>query len=181
MDKTSNLPIRYYGHSDLRVKAKEVDKITPEIVQICEQMLAKMLSLDNCIGFAGPQLGILLRIFVIREEKFLPDNQYYFGEPEVIINPVLFDPSAEMETMVEGCMSLPNLHVEVSRPKTIHVRYQNLKGEFIEEKLTDFRARMFMHENDHLNGVLHIDRMDPKKRKAIEPLLRELKRKYNNS
>ncbi|PIS02983.1 MAG: peptide deformylase [Chlamydiae bacterium CG10_big_fil_rev_8_21_14_0_10_42_34] len=175
----SDLPIRYYGHPDLRVKAKPVEKITPEIIKICESMLAKMISLDNCIGFAGPQLGILLRIFVIREEIFLPDDKYALGDPEVIINPVLSSPSKELESMAEGCMSLPGLHVDVVRPKSIHVRYQNLKGEFVEEDLTDFRARMFMHENDHLNGVLHIDRMDPKERKKIEKILRDMKQKYN--
>lgn len=81
--------------------------------------------------------------------------------------------------MSEGCMSLPKLHVEVTRPSEIHVTYQNLKGETIEEHLKDFRARMFMHENDHLNGVLTIDRMDPKERKKIEPALRALKEKYS--
>ncbi len=179
MKTSKELPIRYYGHPDLRVKAKAVQEITPEIVQICEEMLAKMISLDNCIGFAGPQLGILLRIFVIREEKFIAENEYCFGDPEVIINPVLTAPSNELSSMVEGCMSLPGLHVEVYRPETIHVRYQNIRGEFIEEDLKDFRARMFMHENDHLNGVLHIDRMDPKERKKIEPILRTMKQKYN--
>jgi len=97
----------------------------------------------------------------------------------VIINPVLSSPSEEKVSMLEGCMSLPDLHVEVVRPKSIHVSYQNLLGETIEEDLFDFRARMFMHENDHLNGVLHIDRMDPKERKQIEQLLREMKKKYN--
>lgn len=179
MKESKILQIRYYGHPDLRIKAKPIEAITPEIVQICEEMLAMMVSLDNCIGFAGPQLGILLRVFVIREEKFLPDNQYYFGEPEVIINPVLTEPSKELVAMVEGCMSLPGIHVEVTRPKSIHIRYQNIKGEFIEEDLDDFRARMFMHENDHLNGVLHIDRMDPRERKLIEPELRAMKQKYN--
>lgn len=177
--KGSELPTRYYGHPDLRMKAKPVETITPEIIKICEGMLAKMLSLDNCIGFAGPQLGIPLRIFVIREEKFLPNDKFYFGPPEVIINPVLTNPSKETETMIEGCMSLPGLHVEVTRPQSIHVRYQNMKGEFVEEELKDFRARMFMHENDHLNGVLFIDRMDPKERKKIEPALKDLKKKYD--
>ncbi len=177
--KHRKLELRYYGHPDLRVKAKAVEEVTPEIVEICKDMLSTMISYDNSIGFAGPQLGILLRIIVIREEKFLPDNKYYFAEPEVIINPVLTQPSKETEPMLEGCMSLPGLHVEVTRPKSIHVRYQNMKGEFIEEELTEFRARMFMHENDHLNGVLHIDRMDPKDRKKIEPLLRAMKQKYN--
>ena len=175
------LQVRYYGDPGLRLKAKAVQEITPEIVQICNDMIETMLSMDNAIGFAGTQLGIDLRIFVIREEKFLPDDKYYFGPPEVIINPVLSAPSKEMVSMVEGCMSLPGLHVEVVRPKSIHVRYQNLKGETVEETVEDFRARMFMHENDHLNGVLHIDRMDPEERKKIEPALRALKEKYHPS
>lgn len=173
------LPVRYYGHPGLREKAKLVETITPEIVKVAEDMLETMLSMDNAIGFAGPQLGVPFRIFVIREEIFLPDNKYTFGPPEVIINPVLSNPSKELTSMAEGCMSIPGVHIEVIRPATIQVRYQNLKGEFIEEHLTDFRARMFMHENDHLNGVLIMDRMDPKQRKAIEPALRAIKEKYN--
>lgn len=174
------LPVRYYGHPDLRKKAKEVEAITPEIVKVVEDMIETMLSFDNAIGFAGPQLGIPFRIFVIREEKSLPDNQFYFAEPEVIINPVMSAPSKETEEMLEGCMSIPGLQVPVVRPKTIHVRYQNVKGEFIEEDLRGFRARMFMHENDHLNGVLTIDRVaDPKLRKEVEPLLRKIKEKYS--
>lgn len=81
--------------------------------------------------------------------------------------------------MLEGCLSLPRLHVEVVRPQKIKIRYQNLKGEFIEEILDTFRGRMMMHENDHLNGVLTIDRMDPKDRKKVEPFLRAIKEKYN--
>ncbi|EKE08112.1 MAG: hypothetical protein ACD_17C00342G0006, partial [uncultured bacterium] len=113
MQHPSDYEIRYYGHPDLRKKAKLVGKLTPEILEICEKMLEKMLSLSHCIGFAGPQLGVNLRIFVIREEKFLPDGGYYFAEPEVIINPVFSQPSQELETMTEGCMSLPGIHVEV--------------------------------------------------------------------
>jgi peptide deformylase len=176
----SKFQVRIYGHSDLRVKAKAIDSITPEIVEICERMVETMVSMDNCIGFAGPQLGILLRVFVIREEKFLPDNKFILGEPEVIINPVLSSPSKTIVTMEEGCMSLPGLHVKVDRPQSIRARYQNVKGEFIEEELHDFRARMFMHENDHLNGVLIIDRMDPKERKKIEPILRSMKSQSNS-
>ena len=172
----NQLKIRYYGHPDLRLKAKPVEAITPEITALCEGMVGAMLSLENCIGFAGPQLGVSLRIFVIREE--LSGEERLFGKPEVIINPTLTAPSQEMVSMSEGCMSLPGLFVEVKRPKTIHVRYQNMKGETVEEALSGFRARMFMHENDHLNGVLHIDRMDPKERKKIEPLLRAMKQKY---
>jgi peptide deformylase len=179
--KNSKLSIHYYGHPILREKAKPVEALTEEVLSICKSMVDTMLSMSNCIGFAGPQLGISLRIFVIREEKTLADGSYYFEEPEVIINPVLFSPSKEMETMVEGCMSLPDFHVEVTRPSSICVRYQNLKGEFVEEKLQGFRARMFMHENDHLNGVLIVDRMDPKERKKVDPILKEMKKKYSSA
>ena len=176
----AKFPIRYYGHPDLRAKAKPIEILTSKVLQICEEMVEMMLSLDNCIGFAGPQLGVLLRVFVIREEKFLPNDEYYFGPPEVILNPTISRPSKETVTMQEGCMSLPGLHVTVTRPKSVHVRYQNMKGEWVEENPTEFRARMFMHENDHLNGVLHIDRMDPKERKELEPVLRAMKQKYNS-
>jgi len=173
------LPVRYFGHPDLRKKAQVVEKITPEIIKIAEDMVETMVSMENAIGFAGPQLGVPLRIFVIREEKCVADDEYVFAEPEVIINPVLSNPSKEIITMVEGCMSLPALQVDVDRPDTIHVKYQNLKGEYKEEALEGFRARMFMHENDHINGVLIIDRIDSKQRRAVEPLLKKIKSKYN--
>jgi len=173
------LQTRYYGHPDLRVKAKPVVELNEEVLKTIHDMLETMLSYDNCIGFAGPQLGVLLRIFVIREEKMTPQGGYILGPPEVIINPVLSKPSKELVSMEEGCMSLPGIHVEVTRPQSVHVRYQNMKGEFIEEDLADFRARMFMHENDHLNGVLTIDRMPAKDRPKIEPILRAMKQKYN--
>lgn len=171
----AKLQVRYFGHPDLRLKAKPVEKITPEIIELCESMLETMISFENAIGFAGTQLGVLYRIFVIREEIQQPDGKYTFAAPEVIINPVLSKPSQAHISMIEGCMSIPNVHVEVLRPESIHVRYQNLKGEFIDEELKDFRARMFMHENDHLNGVLIVDRIDPKERKTIEPVLKKIK------
>ncbi len=152
--------------------------IDEEIVKLANDMIETMIHY-NGIGLAGPQVGKLLRIIVIREEIMAPDGNYYLREPEVIINPVISSPSKETEAMLEGCLSLPRLHIEVTRPKKITVRYQNLKGEFIEEELDTFRGRMMMHENDHLNGVLTIDRMDPKERKKVEPFLRQIKDKYN--
>lgn len=80
--------------------------------------------------------------------------------------------------MQEGCMSIPKVYPHVPRPKSIHISYQNLKGETIEEDVHGFRARMLMHENDHLNGVLMIDRTDPKERKQLESALQAVKKKY---
>ena len=153
-----------------------IEKITPEIVQLAEDMIETMIA-HNGVGLAGPQVGKLLRIFIRRDEIVTADGRYSFGSPEVILNPTISSPSEESEIMVEGCLSIPNVHVEVERPKRVHVRYQNLKGEWIEEDQEDFLARVTMHENDHLNGVLHIDRTSPRERKRIEPQLRTLKQK----
>lgn len=173
------LEVCYYGNPVLRAKAQPVASLTPEVDQFIQDMIDTMLAYDG-IGLAAPQVGKSLRIFVIREEIFLPNNQYTFGPIEVFINPVLSQPSKEVEVMAEGCLSLPGLHVEVERPLSIHIRYQDRKGEWKEETAKDFRARMLMHENDHLNGVLTIDRTNDRNRKQVEPLLKAIKQKHSS-
>lgn len=173
------LPIRYYGDPVLRAKAVAIDEITPEIRQLAKDMIETMI-VSNGVGLAAPQIGKLLRMYIFRDEWLNPDGHYELGSPQVVINPVLSSPSKEMETMLEGCLSLPNLHIKVTRPKKIHIRYQNLEGEFIENALEGFLARVNMHENDHLNGVLHIDRALPKDRKAIEAQLQQIKQKHRS-
>lgn len=172
------LPLSIYDAEVLRKRALPVEEITPEIIQFAHNMIETMID-SNGVGLAAPQVGRLVRIFIIRDEKLEPDGSYSLGDPEVIINPHLSKPSAEKVSMLEGCLSLPGLHVEVVRPKSIHIRYQNLKGEWIEEALSNFRARVTMHENDHLNGVLTIDRIEKRERKKIEAHLLAIKKKYH--
>lgn len=171
------LSLRYYGDPVLRAKAKAIEEITPEIVQLANDMVETMIN-HNGVGLAGPQVGKLLRIYIFRDEWLNPDGQYEMGPPQVAINPILSSPSKETGTMLEGCLSVPNVHVKVDRPQKIHIRYQDLKGEFIEKDLEGFLARVNMHENDHLNGVLHIDRASSKDRKGVEAALQKIKQKY---
>lgn len=171
------LPLRYYGDPVLRAKAKAIEEITPEILQLAHDMVETMIN-HNGVGLAAPQVGKLLRIYIFRDEWLNPEGQYEMGPPQVAINPVLSSPSKETDTMLEGCLSVPNVHVKVDRPQKIYIRYQDLKGEFIEKDLEGFLARVNMHENDHLNGVLHIDRALPKERKAVEAALQKIKQKY---
>lgn len=172
------LPVFKYDAAVLRKRALPVDEITPEIVQLAEDMIETMID-SNGVGLAAPQIGKLIRLFIIRDEILQEDGKYTLGTPEVILNPHLSKPAEESDVMLEGCLSLPGLHVEVVRPKSIHVRYQNLKGEWIEERFNDFRARVTMHENDHLNGVLIVDRIDKKERRKVEAHLLAIKKKYN--
>ena len=175
---TKKLTVYRYDHPVLRKQALPVEEITPDIVALAQNMIDTMIE-HNGVGLSATQVGVLLRMFIIRDEWLDSEGKYSMGPPEVLINPTLTKPSSEKTVMLEGCLSLPGLHVEVTRPKSIHVRYQNLKGEWMEEELVDFRARVTMHENDHLNGVLIIDRMDKQERKKVEPQLLAMKKKYN--
>jgi peptide deformylase len=174
------LPLRYYGDPILRAKAKPVENITPEIIQLAEDMIETMIAC-NGVGLAAPQIGQSIRLYVCRDEIKNFEGEYFLGEPKVMINPTLSNPSSETASEVEGCLSIPKVHLSVERPKKIHIRYQNLQGEFREEGFTDFFARVNMHENDHLNGVLHIDRASLEDRKKVETALREIKKKYSAS
>lgn len=172
------LPLHYFGDPILRTKAQEVVEITPEIVQLANDMIEAMID-HNGVGLAAPQIGKLIRLYVFRDEVLDEHGEYQLGPPHVVINPILSSPSEEMEEMVEGCLSIPNVQVPVLRPKQIHIRYQNLQGKVIEQVLNGFLARVNMHENDHLNGVLHIDRTSPEERRRVEPFLKRLKQKFS--
>jgi len=171
------LPLVYYNDPLLRKKSKPIEAITPEIKQLAEEMVETMIY-HNGVGLAAPQVGVLLRIFVIRDELMGENGGYKLGDPEVLINPQLTIPSQEMEVMAEGCLSIPGIHVELARPSQIKVRYQTLEGHIREETASHFRARVIMHENDHINGVLFIDRLPLNLRNKVAPLLQEIKKKY---
>jgi peptide deformylase len=172
------LPLRYFGHPDLRARAQEVEEITPDVVEFVADLIEAMVHYGG-VGLAATQVGRRLRIFAFRSETLMPDGNYHLGEPEIAINPILSNPSKEAETAREGCLSLPGLYPPVKRPKNITVEYLNLKGEKIVEHAEGHRARVYMHENDHLNGVLSIDRIEARERQKLQPLLAQIKKKYN--
>jgi len=172
------LPLVYYGNPKLRSKCLEVKEITEEIKQLCFDMIETM-DANNGVGLAAIQVGKFLRIIVIRPVLEDENSEAYLGEAEVYINPKLSNPCEKTQKLPEGCLSLPGLHEEVERPFSIHLEAIDLNGNKISKEMKGFKAREIMHENDHLNGVLFIDRLTAKKRKEIEPFLKEIKAKYN--
>ena len=170
-------PLIYYNNPILRKKCLPIEKITEEIHQLAADMIETMDEKKG-VGLAACQIGVLLRIFVIRPEEKTTKGEYILGSPEVFINPILSQPSEEKEGMEEGCLSLPGLHLEVIRPVSIHIKAMNLEGEKKSFITKGFKAREIMHENDHLNGKLFIDRLDKKKKREINPFLQEIKKKY---
>lgn len=103
------------------------------------------------VGLAAPQVGSDRSVFVVDVD----------GARHVFINPVVIEASGETETQPEGCLSIPGITLDVPRSTSIKVMYRNEHGE---QQITDMRdgwARIFLHEFDHLNGILMIDRVGP--------------------
>ena len=179
MSKGRNLPIIYYGNPLLRKRCEPVEKITDEIRQLVEDMIVTF-DLNNGIGISACQVGIPIRLFVLRNYIEQPDGELTVSEPVVYINPKITILTDETSFEQEGCLSLPDLRAQVERPLKIHIEAMNLVGEFFEEEIEGYNARVRMHENDHLNGVLFIDRLDAHTRSRLEPFLKEIKKRFKS-
>ncbi len=166
----------YFGNPVLRQKSKHIDTINKEVRETAQDLIDTVKALDGA-GLAAPQIGIALRIFVIcfengEDKDRMPVKS---NEPQVFINPKVKLVDSKSATLEEGCLSIPNICENVVRPETIIVEAMDLDGKVFKETATGWRARVIMHENDHLNGVLFIDRLDPKIRKTLQPVLRKIK------
>ncbi len=171
------LPLVYYGDRQLRASSQPILEITPEIRALVENMIETM-DARHGIGLAAPQVGYLLRLFVLRNYIENAEGDLSVSEPRVYINPKLSQPSSETEIASEGCLSIPGIRGDVERPLSILVEATDLEGNRFEERVVGYNARVRMHENDHLNGVLFIDRMDPDSRRKLEPLLKQIIREH---
>ena len=100
------------------------------------------------MGVAANQLGITKRFFAIGHESF-----DVFKKPAIIYNPVLVSADEENEVAQEGCLSFPGVLLQVERPRTVMVRYQNREQDYLLSRLTGMEARCFQHELDHLDGI----------------------------
>jgi len=145
------LEIKKCSDPVLKKKAGKIEKITPEIKKLGQDMIETMLKSEpQGVGLAGPQVGVLKRIIVAQTTK----------GPAVFINPKIFKKSRQTEVMEEGCLSLPGLLVEIKRASEIVVEVFDINGEKSKIKAEGILARIFQHEIDHLDGVLITDRVN---------------------
>lgn len=165
----------HYNDPVLRKKAEPIGEITDEVRQLAADLI-DTCNAHNGIGIAAPQVGVSLRMFIVNLQDERNPEEMLPGHPLVLINPKLSKPSDDEWTTPEGCLSIPKLYGDVSRPTRITVSAMDLDGETTEREFVGWEARVVMHENDHLNGVLFIDRMDKRQRKELEPALKEIDR-----
>ncbi|MCB1111053.1 MAG: peptide deformylase [Chlamydiia bacterium] len=171
------LPLAYYGHPILRKKASPVEEINEEIKQLVEDMIETMVA-SNGIGIAAPQVKRSLRIFITQCPIPGEDEEWVEGTLRVYINPEIISISDEGTVMEEGCLSIPKVHGDVARPYRTVVRALDIDGNPFEIEVTGLESHCVLHENDHINGVLFIDRMEKTARQELEPELRNVKKEY---
>ncbi|MDR1866718.1 MAG: peptide deformylase [Treponema sp.] len=145
------------GNEILRQKAERIQKIDGAIHTLAAEML-NMLEQKKGVGLAGPQVGVLKRIFVIKLVK----------EPSMVfINPSILKTAQETVKYEEGCLSVPGVWADVIRPATVAIQAWNEKGRPFTIEASGLLARAILHEFDHLEGVLFIDHLSELKRTRL--------------
>ncbi len=129
----------------------QLDETISDLVATCEAA--------NGVGIAAPQVAASVRLFIVASR---PSPRYPHAPvmaPTAMINPEIVDRSGELVAGWEGCLSVPGTRGLVLRDRTIAVKYFTQHGELVHQELTDFVARIFQHELDHLDGILFPDRV----------------------
>ncbi len=152
------LEIRIFGDPVLREKCAPVEQIDDEVRQLIGDLQETMYDADG-LGLAAPQVGVPIRMFV-----------YDVRDPElqagVLINPEIVEADGSIREE-EGCLSLPGLTEIVERNESILVRGLDVDGAPVELRMEGLLSRCIQHENDHLDGILFLDRVSPLKRKLL--------------
>jgi peptide deformylase len=154
--------IRQYPDVALRMRAREVTEFDAFLIQLVER-LADLMHDAQGVGLAATQVGVLQRVFVFEPED----------EPmRTVVNPTLTLEEKNKETEDEGCLSLREVRVPVERATKVVIEGKDPNGDDVRYELEGLAARIVQHENDHLDGVLTIDRTDPESRKQALGALR---------
>ena len=148
------LEIHYLGDRVLRQPAKRIAKVDDSIRRLIKQMLQTMYSADG-IGLAAPQIAVNKQLIVIDCELDDPASP-----PLVLINPKITRYSSELCNAEEGCLSIPGVYLEVTRPEAIEVSFKDENGRPRKLQTAGLLSRAIQHEMDHLNGVMFVDRVE---------------------
>lgn len=170
------LKLRYYGDPILREKCEPITEIDDALRCFVDDMVETMRHNGRGMGLSAIQVGVLRRLFITMAPILQPDGNYHYKDVRVYVNPVFSEPSEELIAIDEGCMSIPGVRGVVERPLEITCDWTDLDGVAHRERLKEWEARIAMHEMDHLNGVLYIDRMRGRARRLLDQRLNEIKR-----
>jgi peptide deformylase len=160
-ERVAAFPVRLYGDPVLKVATQEVTDIDGKIASLVDTMIETMYE-ANGVGLAANQIGVSKSVFV-----------YDIGDgPITIVNPKIVESDGEW-TFEEGCLSVPGLSWEITRPNAIHLIGLDLDGNEVSIETDEYEGRVFQHELDHLNGVVLLERLDDDQRAEAKKILRK--------
>lgn len=168
------LRLRYYGDPVLRRRASEVRVFDEPLREEAMAMLETMGD-EGGVGLAAPQVGIEKRVLVALQMDTPDDSD---ADPIVMVNPDIVGRSRESWEFEEGCLSIPGIRGDVTRPERITVRYQDVDGTSHMVDIEGMFARVVQHEIDHLDGKLFIDYLSMGERTLLKPRLKKIAEKY---
>ena len=152
--------IAQLGHPVLRAATSPVALPASDAIRaLIEDMMETLLD-ANGVGIAAPQVYESSALFIVasRPNPRYPDAPLM--EPEVVINPEILERSDDRVKGWEGCLSIPGIRGDVPRHRRIWARYQTVEGHVVEREFSDFVARIFQHEDDHIRGIVFLDRLE---------------------
>lgn len=156
--------IKKYPDPILRKKCEEVQEITQDIKNFIGDMIETMEAKEG-IGLAAPQVGVLKKIIIVRTPK----------GPSVFVNPKIVRKSRETEMAEEGCLSLPEIYLNIRRARAAEIEAIDIKGKKIHIRAQGTMARVFQHEIDHIESRLMIDRLNFLQKLKIRKKLKKIK------
>ena len=168
-----------FGQPVLRKQAEDIPTDYPGLQQLISDMFETMKNAEG-VGLAAPQVGLSIRVVVIDLDILKDDYPEYAGFLHAYINPHILEFSDDTCTMEEGCLSIPGIHENVRRSKSIHVTYLDENLQPHDEWVDGYLARVMQHEFDHLEGKLFVDKIAPLRKQMVKKkLLSMAKGKFN--
>ena len=169
-------PIYIYGNAVLRQTASEVDIDDKEgILSLVADLKDTLAKADGC-GLAAPQIGVSKRVLIVDAAGMEETYPYLEGFKRTMINPVVLAQDTHTCTFNEGCLSIPGIYGDVTRPSSITVKYYDENFREQTETLDKFGCRMVQHELDHLDGHVFTDRLSPIRKNMLSKKLKNVER-----
>ncbi len=169
-------PIYLFGNEVLRDECTDIDLNDREAIASLVTDLKDTLKKSEGCGLAAPQIGVSRRVVIVTGEGMEDVYPYLDGFRRTLINPEVVWESGSTCTFSEGCLSIPGVYADVTRPSSIKVRYYDEDLKEVVEEFDKFACRMVQHELDHLDGHMFVDRVAPIRKKMIAKKLQNIAR-----
>ncbi|UXP33236.1 peptide deformylase [Reichenbachiella agarivorans] len=158
-------PIVVYGDAVLKKAAVDIEEGSIDVKQLAEDMFETMHHASG-IGLAAPQIGKSIRMFVVDGSPLEDEDMADFKK--IFINPEILWEDGDSWTFTEGCLSIPGIREDVTRPSRLKINYLDENFVEHEEEFDGMRARIIQHEYDHIEGILFTDYLTPFKKRILK-------------